>query len=111
MGILLLTVEDPPKELNIIEHKGMYESRHIFASDQKEEIREGLEDTLEQTILMNVNLARDKALLKLIKKLKADGCNGILNLHTTFETLGPSKGENVGHVVMRGTGIIYEKEE
>ena len=101
----------PPKELNIIEMKGVYEARHIFSSKQKEEIRDGLGDTLEENKLMGVKLARDKAMLKLIKELKADGCNGILNLHTTYETLGPSQGENVDQVVMKGTGIIYEEEE
>ena len=110
LGILLLTLEYPPEGLEIKEQKGMYEARHIFAFKQREEIRSGLEDSLEQDLLISVKLAQDKALLKLIKKLKADGCNGILNLHTTFETLGANKGENLSQVVMRGTGIIYEKE-
>ena len=110
LGILLLTLESPPEGLEIKEQKGMYEARHIFAFKQREEIRSGLEDSLEKDLLINVKLSQDKALLKLIKKLRADGCNGILNLHTTFETLGANKGENLSQVVMRGTGIIYEKE-
>ena len=109
LGILFLTLEYPPKELEIKEQKGIYESRHIFSVKQREQIRSGLEDTLEEDLLISVKLAQDKALLKLIKQLKADGCNGLLNLHTTFETLGPSMGENVSQVVMRGTGIIYEE--
>lgn len=109
LGVLLLTLEYPPKGLNIREHKGIYESRHIFAFKQREEIRKGLEDSLEEDMLINVKLAQDKALLKLIKQLRADGCNGILNLHTTFETLGANKGENLSQVVMRGTGVIFEE--
>ena len=62
-------------------------------------------------MLISVKIAQDKALLKLIKQLKADGCNGILNLHTTFETLGANIGENVSQVVMRGTGVILEETE
>ncbi len=111
LGILILTLEYPPKELDIIEQKGIYESRHIFSSKQREEIRSGLEGDLEEELLYIVKLARDKALLKLIKQLKADGCNGVLNLNASFETLGPKQGENVVQVVMRGTGIVYEKED
>lgn len=109
LGVLLLTLEYPPKGLNIVEHKGIYESRHIFAFKQREEIKKGLQDSLEEDMLINVKLAQDKALLKLIKQLRADGCNGILNLHTTFETLGANKGENLSQVVMRGTGVIFEE--
>ena len=111
LGILLMTLEYPPKGLNIIEQKGLYEARHIFSFKQREEIREGLEDVLEENLLISVKLAKDKALLKLIKQLKADNCNGILNLNTSFETLGASKGENLSQVVMKGTGIVYEEEE
>ena len=111
LGILLLTLEYPPEGLHVVEHKGMYESRHIFAFKQREEIRSGLEDSLEQDLLINVKLAQDKALLKLIKQLRADGCNGILNLNTTFETLGQNMGENLSQVVMRGTGVILEEKE
>lgn len=111
LGILIMTLEYPPKELNITEQKGIYESRHIFSFKQREEIKSGLEGDLEEELLSTVKLAQDKALLKLIKQLKADGCNGLLNLNTSFETLGPSKGENVSQVVMKGTGIIYEKED
>lgn len=111
LGVLLLTLEYPPKELNITEQKGIYESQHIFSFKQKEEIKSGLEGDLEDEMLVTVKLARDKALLKLIKQLKADGCNGVLNFHTAFETMGPSFGENVTQVVMRGTGIIYEEEK
>ena len=37
--------------------------------------------------------------MKLIKQLKADGCNGLLNLNMSIETLGPSKGENLAKYV------------
>ena len=109
LGVLLLTLEYPPEGLKIVEHKGMYESRHIFAFKQREEIKKSLENSLEEDLLINVKLAQDKALLKLIKKLRTDGCNGILNLHTTFETLGANKGENLSQVVMRGTGVLLEE--
>ena len=111
LGILLLTLEFPPEGLHIVEHKGIYESTHIFSFKQREEIRSGLEDTLEQDLLISVKLAQDKALLKLIKQLKADGCNGVLNLNTKVETLGANKGENLSQVVMRGTGVILEELE
>ena len=111
LGILILTLEYPPKELNIIEQKRIYEARHIFSINQREEIKEGIEDSLEENLLINVKLARDKALLKLIKELKADGCNGLLHFHTTFETLGQNKGENVSQVVVRGTGVVFEEKD
>ena len=111
LGILLLTLEFPPEGLHIVEHKGIYESAHIFAFKQRAEIRSGLEDTLEQDLLISVKLAQDKALLKLIKQLKADGCNGVLNLNSRVETLGANKGENLTQVVMRGTGVILEELE
>lgn len=111
LGILILTVEDSPKGLDILEYKGIYESRHIFSLNQRKEIKSGIEDSLEEDILFNTKLAHDKALLKLIKELRADGCNGILNLNTTFETLGANKGENLSQVAMRGTGIVYKKED
>lgn len=111
LGVLIMTLEYPPKELNIIEQKGIYETRHIFGSKQKEDIKSGLEDSLEEEVINRVKLARDKTLVKLIKEVKADGCNGLMHLHTTYETLGTEKGEHVAQVVMRGTGIVIEKEE
>ena len=111
LGVLLLTIEDSPKELNIIEYKGIYESTHIFSYKRREEIKSGIEDSLEKELLLCTKIAEDKALLKLIKQLRADGCNGVLNLNTAIETLGPNKGENLSQVVMRGTGIVFEEEE
>ncbi|MBO7209479.1 MAG: hypothetical protein J6V44_00500 [Methanobrevibacter sp.] len=111
LGVLLLTIEDSPKELNIIEYKGIYESTHIFSYKRREEIKSGIEDSLEKELLLCTKIAEDKALLKLIKQLRADGCNGVLNLNTAIETLGPNKGENLSQVVMRGTGIIFEEKE
>ncbi|WP_405324932.1 hypothetical protein [Methanobrevibacter sp.] len=111
LGVLILTMEDSPKELNIIEYKGVYESTHIFSVKRREEIRSGIEDSMEKELLICTKIAEDKALLKLIKQLRADGCNGLLNLNMSIETLGPSKGENLAHVVMRGTGVIFEEKE
>ena len=111
LGILILTLEYPPKELNIIEQKSIYEARHIFSNNQREEIKDGLQDYLDENLLIGVKLAQDKALLKLIKQLKADGCNGLLNFNTTFETLGSNKGENISQVVVRGTGVVFEEKD
>ena len=111
LGVLLLTMEDSPKDLNILEYKGIYESSHIFSFKRREEIKSGIEDSLEKELLICAQIAEDKALLKLIKQLKADGCNGLLNLNMAIETLGQSKGENLAHVVMRGTGVIFEEKE
>lgn len=111
LGILILTLEYPPKELNIIEQKSIYEARHIFSNNQREEIKDGLQDYLDENLLISVKLAQDKALLKLIKQLKADGCNGLLNFNTTFETLGSNKGENISQVVVRGTGVVFEEKD
>ena len=111
LGILILTLEYPPKELNIIEQKSIYEARHIFSINQREEIKDGLQDYLDENMLINAKLAQDKALLKLIKQLKADGCYVLLNFNTTFETLGSNKGENLSQVVVRGTGVIFEEKE
>lgn len=111
LGILILTLEYPPKELNIIEQKSIYEARHIFSNNQREEIKDGLQDYLDENLLISVKLAQDKALLKLIKQLKADGCNGLLNFNTTFETLGSNKGENLSQVVVRGTGVVFEEKD
>lgn len=111
LGVLLLTLEYPIKGLKIKEQKGIYESRHIFYSKQREEIRSGLENSLEEDLLIGIKLAKDKALLKLIKQLRADNCNGILNLHTNFEALGQKQGENVAQVVIRGTGVVLEEND
>ena len=111
LGVLILTMEDSPKELNIIEYKGVYESTHIFSVKQREEIRSGIEDSIEKELLICTKIAEDKALLKLIKQLRADGCNGLLNMNMAIETLGPSMGENISQVVIRGTGVVFEEKE
>ena len=110
-GVLLLTMEECPKELNILEYKGIYEASHIFSYKRREEIKSGIEDSLEKEMLICAKIAEDKALLKLIKQLKADGCNGLLNLNMAIETLGQRKGENLSQVVMRGTGVLLEEIE
>ncbi len=111
LGVLLLTMEDSPKDLNILEYKGIYESSHIFSFKRREEIKSGIEDSLEKELLICAKIAEDKALLKLIKQLKADGCNGLLNMNMAIETLGPSMGENISQVVIRGTGVVFEEKE
>lgn len=111
LGVLLLTLEYPPEGLRIKDRKGIYETRHIFSSDQREEIQLGLEDVLEEFVLMDVRLAKDKALLKLIKQLKADGCNGLLNLNIIYDTVGPKKGKNVNQVIIKGTGVVFEEND
>ena len=110
-GVLLLTMEECPKELNILEYKGIYEASHIFSYKRREEIKSGIEDSLEKEMLICAKIAEDKALLKLIKQLKTDGCNGLLNLNMAIETLGQRKGENLSQVVMRGTGVLLEEIE
>ena len=110
-GVLLLTMEECPKELNILEYKGIYEASHIFSYKRREEIKSGIEDSLEKEMLICAKIAEDKALLKLIKQLKTDGCNGLLNLNMAIETLGQRKGENLSQVVMRGTGVLLEEKE
>ncbi len=111
LGVRLFTLEYPPEGLSIIELKGIYETRHVFSSDRKEEIQLGLEDVLEEYVLMDVRLAKDKALLKLIKKLKADGCNGLLNLNIIYDTVGPKKGKNINQVILKGTGVVFEEND
>lgn len=111
LGVLLLTLEYPPEGLEIKEQKGIYEARHLFSSERKGEIKQGLEDTLEENVLIGVKLAQDKALLKLIKQLKADGCNGLLNLNTIFDTVGVNKGENINQVIIKGTGVVFEEKD
>ncbi|WP_295616453.1 hypothetical protein [uncultured Methanobrevibacter sp.] len=110
LGVRLLTLEYPPEGLKIKEQKGIYISRHIFSSNRTEEIKEGLEDQLEENVLIGVKLAQDKAILKLIKELKADGCNGIMNLEIIFDTVGPKKGDNVNQVFLKGTGVVFEED-
>lgn len=111
LGVLLLTLEYPPEGLEIKEQKGIYEARHLFSSERKGEIKQGLEDTLEENVLIGVKLAQDKALLKLIKQLRADGCNGLLNLNTIFDTVGTNKGENINQVIIKGTGVVFEEKD
>ena len=111
LGVLLLTLEYPPEGLGIKEQKGIYETRHIFYSARKEEIQLGLEEVLEEYVLMDVRLAKDKALLKLIKQLKSDGCNGLLNLNIIYDTVGPKKGENINQVIIKGTGVVFEEKD
>lgn len=111
LGVRLFTLEYPPEGLRIIERKGIYETRHIFSSDRKEEIELGLQDVLEEYVLMDVRLAKDKALLKLIKQLKTDGCNGLLNLDIIYDTVGPRKGKNNNQVILKGTGVVFEEND
>ena len=111
LGVRIFTLEYPPEGLRIIDRKGIYEARHIFSSDRKEEIQLGLEDVLEEYLLMDVRLAKDKALLKLIKKLKADGCNGLLNLNIIYDTVGPRKGKNNNQVIVKGTGVVFDEKD
>lgn len=110
LGVLILTLESPPEGLVITEQKGIYESRHIFSSNRRAEIKDGLNDSLDENILIGVKLAQDKALLKLIKQLKADGCNGLMNLETVFDVVGSEKGENINQVFMKGTGVVFEED-
>ena len=111
LGVLLLSLEYPPEGLDIKEQKGIYEARHIFFSDQKEEIKLGIDEVLKEYLLMDVRLAKDKALLKLIKQLKADGCNGLLNLDITYDTIGLKKGENINQIIIKGTGVVFEEND
>lgn len=110
LGVLLLTMEYPPEGKKIKEQKGIYETRHVFSEKQKKIVKSGLEDSLEEKVLISARLAKDKALLKLIKELEADGCNGLLNLNIIFDTLGPKSGENRAQVVIKGTGVVFEED-
>lgn len=111
LGVLLLTLEYPPEGKKIKEQKGIYETRHLFSEKQKKIVKSGLEDSLEEKLLISARLARDKALLKLIKELKADGCNGLLNMNIIYDTLGPKSGENRVQIVIKGTGVVFEEED
>ena len=48
---------------------------------------------------------------QLIKQLKADGCNGLLNLNIIYDTVGPKKGDNVNQVIIKGTGVVFEEND
>lgn len=110
LGVLLLTMEYPPEGKKIKEQKGIYETRHVFSEKQNKIIRSELEGSFEEEVLIRARLAKDKALLKLIKDLKADGCNGLLNMNIIIDTLGPKSGENRVQVVIKGTGVVFEED-
>ena len=110
LGVLLLTMEYPPEGKKIKEQKGIYETRHVFSEKQNKIVKSGLEDSLEEKVLISAKLAKDKALLKLIKELEADGCNGLLNMNIIFDTLGPKSGKNRAQVVIKGTGVVFEED-
>lgn len=109
-GVLLLSMDESPKELKILENKGIFESRHVFTYNEREKIK-GLSEEKDEKLMDLVKLAENATILKLLKDLKKEECNGLLNFHMTIETLGFSKGENLMQLVIRGTGVVFEKEE
>lgn len=106
LGVLLLTLEYLPQGKELIDNKGIYEKREIFTFNQREELKSMRKNEMHLKLMASVKKTETKALYNLIKELKNDGCNAVLNLHMTFETLGQDKGENVRQIIVRGTGVV-----
>ncbi len=110
-GVSFFTTEYPPEDKTVLESKGIFEAREIFTFKMKEEVKSINENDLDVHLLVEVKIAENKALLKLIKDLRQNGCNALLNFHMTFETLGSEKGQNLMQIVVRGTGLVFEEED
>ena len=108
LGVLLLTLEYLPQGKELIENKGVYEIREMFSFNQREELKSMRKNEMHIKLMASVKQTETKALYKLIKELKNDGCNAVLNFHMTFETLGSDKGENVRQIIVRGTRVVLE---
>ena len=60
-------------------------------------------DEIEHKRLVTLKEGKDACLIKLANKIKADGGNGILDLHIQFGLIGFG-GDNI-HITAIGTGI------
>lgn len=109
MDVLLLTTSNAPCNFRIKEYKGLYQGYVIIKANQLiwlESENEGIEDYY----ISILKKAKNQALVKLIENLKKDGCNGIININPSYDSLGIERSENVLHVSVSGTGVIIEEK-
>ena len=89
-------------DLNDIPHEnlGIYQCEVII--DNKEEISVK-RDEVEKRRLVTLKERKDECLIKLVDKIKADGGNGIIDLHIQYGVIGMG-GDNI-HITTIGMGI------
>ena len=105
MGVLLLSTSDAPDNFIIHEYKGIYQGNTIIKANQLiwlESEKEGIEDYY-ISILQH---AKNQALVQLIENLKNGGCNGVIDITPSYNSLGTEGSGNVLQVSVAGTGVI-----
>ncbi len=108
MGVLLLSTSDSPDNFIINEYKGIYQGNTIIKANQLiwlESEQEGIEDYY-ISILQH---AKNQALVQLIENLKNDGCNGVIDITPSYNSLGTEGSGNVLQVSVAGTGVVLEE--
>ena len=108
MGVLLLSTSDAPDNFKINEYKGIYQGNTIIKANQLiwlESEKEGIEDYY-ISILQH---AKNQALVQLIENLKNDGCNGVIDITPSYNSLGTEGSGNVLQVSVAGTGVVLEE--
>jgi uncharacterized protein YbjQ (UPF0145 family) len=108
MGVLLLSTSDAPDNFIIHEYKGIYQGNTIIKANQLiwlESEKEGIEDYY-ISILQH---AKNQALVQLIENLKNDGCNGVIDITPSYNSLGTEGSGNVLQVSVAGTGVVLEE--
>ena len=99
MGVLLLSTSDAPDNFIIHEYKGIYQGNTIISE------KEGIEDYY-ISILQH---AKNQALVQLIENLKNGGCNGVIDITPSYNSLGTEGSGNVLQVSVAGTGVVLEE--
>ena len=90
------------------EYKGIYQGNTIIKANQLiwlESEKEGIEDYY-ISILQH---AKNQALVQLIENLKNDGCNGVIDITPSYNSLGTEGSGNVLQVSVAGTGVVLEE--
>ena len=108
MGVLLLSTSDAPDYFIIHEYKGIYQGNTIIKANQLiwlESEKEGIEDYY-ISILQH---AKNQALVQLIENLKNGGCNGVIDITPSYNSLGTEGSGNVLQVSVAGTGVVLEE--
>ena len=108
MGVLLLTTSKIPDNFRIKEYKGFYQRNITITANQLiwvESENEGIEDYY----ISILQQAKNQAIVKLIKSLKKDGCNCVINISPSYNSLGTKGKEQFLYVSVTGTGVILEE--
>lgn len=107
LGVSFLTSSNI-QDRNILDYKGLFESRQIIKYDQKENIKSRTIEERNSLLLKGVNEGKKKAIVDLANQLKNENCNGILEINIEYDTLKTEKSSLVIQISISGTGVIIE---